>query len=184
MLALALKEIVTPKQRPPLSPVAQKLCRIGSNLLDNKRAAWGMAALSITACVWLFSSSAIALYQTGHFNPLPDLSGEIAYVEKNYPHARLLNAYNLGGPLLFLTHGALPVFIDGRASTSYPAKLVNDYIAFHNASPGWEGIFDRYHVDGAIFLSTDNVFIDRFIVRKGWHLAFKGHTATILMRDK
>ena len=43
------------------------------------------------------------------------------------PHARLLNHWNYGGLLIYYTRGAVPLFVDGRASTVYPDGLLRDY---------------------------------------------------------
>src|SRR5262249_40020135 len=45
---------------------------------------------------------------------------DVRYLQTHFSHARLLNHWNYGGVLIFRTRGAMPVFVDGRASTVYP----------------------------------------------------------------
>ena len=49
------------------------------------------------------------------------------YLQTHFPHARLLNHWNVGGILIFFTRGSVPVFVDGRAATAYPDDLLRDY---------------------------------------------------------
>ena len=50
------------------------------------------------------------------------------YLQTHFPHARLLNHWNVGGILIFFTRGTIPVFVDGRAATAYPDALLRDYL--------------------------------------------------------
>lgn len=154
----------------------------GTRLLESPKAARLALAASIAASMLMLSPLSENLYRTRNFNPLPDMSAELDWLEKNRPQARLLNSYNLGGPLIFLTHGRIPVFMDGRVGTAYPLSVIRDYIRFHNAEPGWTDIFDRYRLDGAIVLSSDREFIWRFKGMDGWRTAFAGPAATIFLR--
>jgi len=186
LLAVALQHSVftKPKTLPARRVLVERLAQTGTRIIHSRLAAAAIMVLGVALSIAMFTPAAGRLYGNEHFNPIPELNGEISYIEKQYPHARLLNSYDIGGPLIFLTRGAIPVWIDGRERTAYPEQLINDYIAFHKASESWADLFDYYHLDGAIIINIDRITIDRFASRKGWHLAFKGKTATLFMRDK
>ena len=106
-------------------PMALHLDRILPGLaheLEFKRAA--LLAGSIAAC----TLPLVFLEMEPAFGLPPMLSQQdVAYLEARYPHARLLNHWNLGGLLIFRSRGAISVFVDGRASTAYPDSLLKDY---------------------------------------------------------
>jgi len=185
-LALGLSKTLfkAPATPPSRAAWVDRMALIATRLSANTKSSIVMLLLCLSMSAVLFQPCFMRLYRLEAFNPLPDLSQEISYLEKNYPHAWLLNSYNLGGPLTFLTHGQIPVFIDGRVETAYSHAVISDYMDFHDAAPGWSELFERYHLDGAIIPNSDDAFIDRFSGRKGWHVAFRGRTATIFLRDK
>ena len=184
-LALAIASVLqkTQPQRPqPL--FVQRLIEKSMDLFSNRKAIGTMLVAAIATSIWLFSPSASRAYGMNGFLPMPDLSPEISYIETQYPHGRFLNSYNLGGLLLFLTHGNIPVFIDGRSAIVYPASVTKDYLVFNQGSAGWEDIIKHYQLDGAIIPIGDEGYNKRFSNLKGWHLAFKGHTANIYVINK
>lgn len=185
LLALGLNMFLSASsQQRPVLPMILRLSQWAARMVAQKRTALFMGIVSVLIPIWLFSSSSTVLYGTGTFNPLPDLSGEIRYIKEQQPNARLLNSYNLGGPLIFLTRGSIPVWIDGRVGTAYPLSVLNDYITFHQGADGWEQLFPRYRLDGVIIQSSSEALIRRFKDTKGWKKVYQGRTATIFMLDR
>jgi len=185
LMALALHRSCTHTQASPhpMSPCLAKICNIASRTVHNGFATITVMLLAVASSLLITTPVATHLYQNESLNPLPDLSEEISYIETHHPGSRLLTSFNLGGPLIFLARGKVPLFIDGREATAYPQSLIHDYIAFHHASPHWDVIFDRYHLEGALILSSDSALMDRFSTRSGWHQAFRGKTATLFLMD-
>jgi len=186
MLTLGIRDAIMLKtsEPPVLHPFVERLQAWASRLVHSGRASLAAVAGCVALSLWVFSPQAASFYALGSITLPPDLSAEIAYIEAHHPKARLINSYNLGGQLVFASRGKVPVFIDGREGTAYPRKVVQDYFAFRNSSKNWEAILDRYQIDGILIGRDNDVMIDRLIARRDWHLAFKGPSAMIFMRDK
>ena len=186
LLAVGLRHTICarPEKIPARHALVEYLCSAGNRMIHSRIAVAALMGIAAALSVAMFTPPAQRLYGNEHLYPVPELAEEIDYIQEHAPHAKLLNSYNLGGPLIFLTHGAIPVWIDGRAETAYPNQLISDYITFSKASQGWAELIDNYHLDGAIIVNTDPMTIDRLSSRKGWHIAFIGKTATVFIRDK
>lgn len=74
-----------------------------------------------------------------------ELFNELA---QQYPDARFLNDYDMGGYMLY--GSSLRPFVDGRAGTAYPESLLGDFIEFQKLSSNWMKILDKYEIDGLI----------------------------------
>ncbi len=184
-LALAIASQLQKSQPQRPQPLfVQRLIKKSMDLFSTHKAMSAMLVATVATSMWLFSPSASRAYGMNGFLPMPDLSPEITYLETKYPQGRFLNTYNLSGVLLFLTHGKVPVFMDGRSAIVYPIPVIKDYMAFNQESAGWEDIIKRYQLDGAIIPVGDEGYNKRFRNLKGWHLAFKGHTANIYVINK
>src|SRR6185312_8114252 len=101
---------------------------------------------------------------------LPQLLSEqdVRYLRTHFPHARLLNHWNHGGILIFHTRGAIPVFVDGPASTAYPDDLLHDYFKlvepeFNEAA--WAAALEKYKIDTVLWVKADEG-LRRFLVGK------------------
>jgi hypothetical protein len=110
---------------------------------------------------------------------------DVRYLQTHFPHARLLNHWNYGGVLIFRTHGAIPVFVDGRASTAYPDALLRDY--FELVQPefdeaAWDTVLDKYQINTVLWVKAHDE-LRRFLVgKRGWKEAYAGSYASIYIK--
>ena len=79
------------------------------------------------------------------------------YLETHFPHARVLNHWNVGGILIFFTRGAVPVFVDGRSATAYPDALLHDYFKLSELEvdeAAWDTALAKYHIDAVLWVKA------------------------------
>jgi hypothetical protein len=118
---------------------------------------------------------------------LPQMLSEqdVRYLETHFPHARLLNHWNFGGILIFYDRGAIPVFVDGRASTAYPDALLHDYFKLGQTAvdeTAWDTVLEKYHIDTVLWLRAHEQ-LRRFLVgKRGWKEAYTGMYASIYVK--
>jgi hypothetical protein len=110
------------------------------------------------------------------------------YLQAHYPHARLLNHWNVGGLLIFFTRGAVPVFVDGRAATAYPDELLRDYFKLFNLpelainETVWDAVLEKYHIDTVLWVKAHEE-LRRFLVdRRGWKEEYAGSYESIYVK--
>jgi hypothetical protein len=126
-----------------------------------------------------------------HIRPalaLPDelLSEQDArYLQANFSHARILNHWNVGGILIFRTHGAVPVFIDGRAATAYPDGLLRDYfklVKWDIDEASWDTTLEKYGIDAVLWPTAHDV-LKRFLVdKRGWKEQYVGSHESLYVK--
>jgi hypothetical protein len=110
---------------------------------------------------------------------------DVRYLQTHFSHARLLNHWNYGGVLIFHTRGAIPVFVDGRASTAYPDALLRDY--FKLVQPefdetAWDKVLEEYQIDTVLWVKAHDE-LRRFLVgNRGWKEAYAGSYASIYVK--
>jgi hypothetical protein len=110
---------------------------------------------------------------------LPDMLPErdALYLQKHFSHARLLNHWNVGGLLIFRTHGGVPVFVDGRAATAYPDGLLRDYfklVTWEIDETAWNIVLEKYQIDAVLWVKAHEQ-LRRFLMdRKGWKEEYAG----------
>jgi hypothetical protein len=115
---------------------------------------------------------------------LPEILSEqdAQYLQTNLPHARLLNHWNVGGLLIFRTHGAVPVFVDGRAATAYPDGLLHDYLKLVELEideAAWDAVLEKYKIDTVLWVRAHEQ-LRRFLVdKRGWKEAYTGKYESI-----
>jgi hypothetical protein len=115
---------------------------------------------------------------------LPPMLSEqdVRYLEIHFPHARLLNHWNYGGILIFLDRGAIPVFIDGRASTAYPDAVLRDYFPLGQSEvneAAWDMVLKKYQIDTVLWVRAHEE-LRRFLVEKrGWKEVYTGLYASV-----
>jgi hypothetical protein len=118
---------------------------------------------------------------------LPQMLSEqdALYLETNFPHARLLNHWNVGGLLIFFTRGAVPVFVDGRAATAYPDALLRDYftlVELEINESAWDTVLEKYRIDTVLWVKAHEQ-LRRFLVdKRGWKEAYAGSYESIYVR--
>ena len=110
---------------------------------------------------------------------------DAAYLEGNLSHARVLNHWNVGGPLIARTHGAVPVFIDGRAATAYPDSLLRDYFSlakWNIDESAWTKVLEKYKIDAVLWPTAHDV-LRRFLVdKRGWKEQYVGIHETLYFK--
>jgi putative effector of murein hydrolase LrgA (UPF0299 family) len=110
---------------------------------------------------------------------LPDMLPErdALYLQKHFSHARLLNHWNVGGLLIFRTHGGVPVFVDGRAATAYPDGLLRDYfelVTWEIDETAWNIVLEKYQIDAVLWVKAHEQ-LRRFLVdKKAWKEEYAG----------
>lgn len=118
---------------------------------------------------------------------LPDMLSEddARYLETHVPHARLLNHWNVGGYLIFRTHGSVGVFVDGRAATAYPDDLLRDYlrlVRWEIDKAAWDAVLEKYKIDGVLWLKGHEE-LRRFLVdKRGWREDYTGAYESLYTR--
>jgi hypothetical protein len=118
---------------------------------------------------------------------LPEMLSEqdALYLQAHFPHARLLNHWNVGGLLIFRTHGAVPVFVDGRAATAYPDDLLNDYFKLADLEVdevAWETVLEKYEIDTVLWVKGHEQLRRFLIQKKGWKEAYAGNYESIYIK--
>lgn len=69
-----------------------------------------------------------------------------ALARLEHMNGRLFHPYDWAGYLIFASRQHVPVFVDGRAETLYPDRLLRDYYYLATALPGSEALFDKYSI--------------------------------------
>ncbi len=111
------------------------------------RRAFALMAFTITALFSTAQSQNIFLKEKPILDEktLPIKTTE--YILKNLADKKILNSYNIGGHLIYLSDGKIKIFTDGRAGTAYSEEQLKDVIAFTELKPGWEYIIKKYDID-------------------------------------
>jgi hypothetical protein len=107
------------------------------------------------------------------------------YLQTHFPHARLLNHWNVGGILIFYTRGAIPLFVDGRAATAYPDDLLRDYFKLPETEineAAWDAVIGKYRIDTVLWVKAHDQ-LRRFLVSKrGWKEEYAGLYESIYVK--
>jgi hypothetical protein len=118
---------------------------------------------------------------------LPQMLSEqdALFLRTHFSHARLLNHWNVGGILIFRTHGAVPVFVDGRAATAYPDDLLRDYFKLIDDEideTAWDTVLEKYQIDAVLWVKAHEQ-LRRFLVdKRGWKEEYAGLYETIYVK--
>lgn len=107
------------------------------------------------------------------------------YLETNFSHARILNHWNVGGALIFRTHGTVPVFIDGRAATAYPDQLLRDYLTLPKwdiDEAAWDRVIEKYRIDGVFWPTAHDVLKHFLVDKRGWKEQYVGLHETLYVK--
>ena len=104
---------------------------------------------------------------------LPEMLSErdAEYLQTHLAHARVLNHWNVGGYLIFLTHGSVPLFVDGRAATAYPDDLLRDYfklVRWDIVERDWDEVLEKYHIDAVLWLTAHEELRQFLVGKRGW----------------
>jgi hypothetical protein len=118
---------------------------------------------------------------------LPQMLSEqdARYLQTHFPHARLLNHWNVGGILIFFTRGVMPLFVDGRAATAYPDALLRDYFKLGELEineTAWDTVLDKYQIDTVLWVKAHEE-LRRFLVgKRGWKEEYAGLYESIYVK--
>jgi hypothetical protein len=110
---------------------------------------------------------------------------DVGFLETHYPQARLLNHWNLGGILIFRDRGAIPLFVDGRASTAYPDEVLRDYFKLGQAEvneTAWDTVLKKYRIDTVLWMKSHDALRHFLVGKRGWKEAYTGLYASIYVR--
>ena len=119
---------------------------------------------------------------------LPQMFSEqdALYLQTHFPHARLLNHWNYGGNLIFLTHGAIPPFVDGRGATAYPDALLHDYFKLAQLEvneTAWDTVLEKYQIDTVLWVKAHDQLRRFLLGKRGWKEAYAGLYASIYVKQ-
>jgi hypothetical protein len=117
-----------------------------------------------------------------HIKPalaLPEMLSEqdARYLQTHFPHARLLNNWNVGGLLIFRTRGAVPVFVDGRGATAYPDGLLRDYFKLAEweiDEAAWDTVLEKYQIDTVLWVKAHEPLRGFLVDKRGWKEQYAG----------
>jgi hypothetical protein len=164
-------------------PLALHLDRLLSGTPDNLRVGRsllvsGIAAVCALPLVYMKIDSALGL---------PEMLSEqdVRYLETHFPHARLLNHWNYGGILIFRDRGAIPVFADGRAATSYPDDLLRDYFKLGQIEVNesdWDTVLEKYKIDTVLWVKAHEELRQFLVGKRGWKEAYAGLYASVYVK--
>ena len=104
---------------------------------------------------------------------LPEMLSEqdAEYLQTHLAHARVLNHWNVGGYLILLTHGSVPLFVDGRAATAFPDELLRDYfrlVHWEIDERTWDEVLEKYHIDAVLWLKGHEQLRQFLVGKRGW----------------
>lgn len=106
---------------------------------------------------------------------------EIEYILENHKGKKLLNHYNFGGYVVYLSAGEYKTFIDGRAETAFPPELRKDYIKFAAMDEGSELVPVKYGID--VMLLYKDSETSKELIKQGWNLDYEGEVAVVLTKQ-
>ena len=102
---------------------------------------------------------------------------DAVYLETHVRHAWVLNNWNVGGVLIFLTRGTVPVFVDGRAATASPDALLRDYFKLAEweiDETAWDTVLAKYHIDAVLWVKAHEPLRQFLVGKRGWKEQFAG----------
>ncbi len=160
---------------------ASSLARIPMRYNDRIPAQVMLVLCFLFVC-WVPTSMAAKMYGQTEVT-VASLKPELDFITAHYPNTRFFIDFDVAAIAVYESRGKIPVFVDPRTETAFPPEVIKDYGRFLKGDEGWENIFDKYNMGGAMIANTtiDGV-IDRFSSRKDWETVFKGPKATIFVR--
>jgi hypothetical protein len=111
---------------------------------------------------------------------------DVRFLQANYPRARLLNHWNLGGDLIFHARGIPPIFVDGRAATAYPESLLRDYFPLTDEAvneAAWDATLAKYKIDTVLWMKSHDALRQFLVGKRGWKEVHTGAYASLYVRD-
>lgn len=139
---------------------------------------YGLLAAGVAALltVILASPAGIPLRATPTGGAVPQPVAGAAFIEANYPQARVFNQYEWGGYLIDRWYPERRVFIDGRADL-YGAMVV-DYDRYVRGQ-NWQPAFERYGV--TVALISPWLPLAASLKAAGWSAAYADADQVVLV---
>jgi hypothetical protein len=112
---------------------------------------------------------------------------ELAYLERNFPHARLLNHWNYGGFLIFAGRGNPRLFVDGRAATAYPDDLLRDYfglVSWEVDEAAWKRVLAKYGIDAVLWPKAHAQLASFLVGKENWTQVYSGNVASLYVKAR
>ncbi|AIF81859.1 hypothetical protein I862_06525 [endosymbiont of Acanthamoeba sp. UWC8] len=107
---------------------------------------------------------------------------EIEYIKQNYPSYKIFNNYNIGGYIIYYGEEKLKHFIDGRAGTVFSEEVISDYLKFKSLTSGWQEIFNKYSIDGAIISHSELKYLEIYNFFGNWKEVYSGKYGKIFIK--
>lgn len=107
------------------------------------------------------------------------------YLKTHYPRARLLNHWNFGGLLIFYDRGAVPLFVDGRAATTYPESVLRDWFRLGRPTVNpadWDDVLKKYRIDTVLWVRSHQALRHFLVGQRGWREAYTGQCVSLYVR--
>lgn len=107
------------------------------------------------------------------------------YLRTHHSRSRVLNHWNVGGLLIFLTGGTVPVFVDGRAATAYPDDLLRDYLKLVNHQfdeAAWDVALTKYRIDTVLWVKAHEDLRRYLVDKRGWTERYAGRYETVYVK--
>ena len=164
----------------PLALHLERLLPHKLNVSDVQRAL--LAAGAIGACALPLTF----IYMGPSFR-LPEIISkqDARYIQTHFPHARLLNHWNVGSLLIFYTRGAVPVFVDGRAATAYPDALLRDYFSLGTSEideAAWDTVLAKYKIDTVLWVRSHEELRQFLVGKRGWTEKYDGKYESVYVK--
>jgi len=97
------------------------------------------------------------------------------------PDFRLFHPYEWGGPLILWNYPRLRTFLDSRTEVFSP-ELLEDYGRLYNGEADWEGIMERYQLDGAL-LPGSAPLAAKLVASPDWRLQHQRPGTLFFVRE-
>ena len=131
-------------------------------------------ALRIAWVTGLFSGSLESVEQCP--------TAAVAFIKQNALHGNVLSEFGWGEYLIWHLAPESKVFIDGRYDTVYPARVVEDYLAFESGGPEAERVLKAYPHDFVMVRPLSPV--SRLMSEEGdWKLIYRDPVAECYVRS-
>jgi hypothetical protein len=165
-------------------PLALHIDRLLPKRLNNSEVQkWLLAAGIAGAC-----ALPVTLVRAEPALGLPEMLSEQdgRYLQTHFSHARLLNNWTVGGTLIFRTHGAVPVFVDGRAATAYPDDLLRDYFKLVQKmeidESAWDAVLAKYRIDTVLWVKAHEELRQFLVNKRGWKEQYAGRYESVYVK--
>jgi hypothetical protein len=106
---------------------------------------------------------------------------EITYLMKHYKEARLLNYFNYGGYVIWFSGGELRPFVDARAGSAYPKKIMEITGQLHRDPAHIIKVTEDFQID--VILFPNGSAVEKWLRKSGqWQAEMIGTRATVWSR--